>query len=160
MRQLEAYGDAYEHAEPCLLGNQHAEGASALLPVLLARDAAHLSFVYLSEPATFVERFGEYPLESRRRVHHDILCVRETSRFDQRLERRVNFGGRIGAIRQSHLIIGAARAQTVLARLKPKPSIKPSAAPVIPANQLTSGRAYGIASSTTAIAAVASRSPS
>ena len=76
MRQLEAYGDAYEHAEPCLLGNQRAEGTGALLFVLLARDAAHLGVVRLSEPATFAERFGEYPLESGCRVHHDILCVR------------------------------------------------------------------------------------
>lgn len=160
MRQLEAYCDAYEHAEPGLLGNQRAEGTSALLFVLLARDAAHLGFVHLSEPAAFAERFGEYSLEGRRRVYDDVLCVREASRFDQRLERRVNFGSRVGTVGQSHPIIGPTRAQTVLARLKPKPSVRPSAAPVTPASQLTSGRAYGIASNTAAIAAVASRSPS
>lgn len=106
MRQLEAYGDAYEHAKPGLLGNQRANRAGTLLFVLLARDAAHLGVVHLSEPATFAERFGEYSLEGRRRVHDDILCVREASRFDQRLKRRVNFGSRIGTVGQSQLIIG------------------------------------------------------
>lgn len=186
VRQLKAYGDTYEHAEPGLLGNQRADRAGALLLVLLTHDAAHLGVVRLAEPAAFAERFGEYPLESRRRVHNDILRVREASRFDQRLKRPVNLGSRIGAVWQSHPMIGGTRAQTVLvrsnrphaaqpsscgsnhsraaqtvfARLKPKPSVRPSAAPVTPASQLTSGRAYGIASSTAAIAAVASRSPS
>jgi hypothetical protein len=196
VRKLEAYGDAYEHAKPGLLGNQCAEGASALLLVLLTRDATYLGVVRVSEPAAFAERFGEDPLEGGCRVHDDVLCVDEASRFDQRLERRVNFGSRIGAVGQSRSIIGrwepcgdyrrqmrmlnapqiahplvatsvrhsptawVAPIQTVLARLKPKPSVRPSSAPVTPASQLTSGRAYGIASSTAAIAAVASRSPS
>jgi hypothetical protein len=173
VRQLEADGDAYEHAEPGLLGNQRAEGAGALLLVLLARDAAHLGVVHIPEPAAFAERFGEYSLEGRCRVHDNVLCVRETSRFDQRLKRRVNFGCRVGTVGQSRPIISrwepsvlhpsdpqVTSTQTALARLKPKPSVRPSAAPVTPASQLTSGRAYGIASSTAAIAAVASRSPS
>jgi hypothetical protein len=105
VRQLEAYGDAYEHAEPGLLGDQRAERANALLLILLARDAAHLGVVRVSEPATFVERFGEYLLEGRCRVHNDVLRVRETSRLDQRLERRVNFGCRVGTVGQSRSII-------------------------------------------------------
>jgi hypothetical protein len=103
--QLEAYGDAYEHAEPGLLGNQRAEGAGTLLLVLLARDAAHLSVVHLSKPAAFAERFSEDPLERRRCVYDDVLRVREASRFDQRLERRVNFGCRVGTVGQSRSII-------------------------------------------------------
>jgi len=105
VRQLEAYGDAHEHAEPGLLGNQRAEGTNALLFVLLARDAAYLGVVGLAEPAAFAERFGEYSLESRCRVHNDVLCVRETSGFDQRLERHVNFGCRVGTLGQSRSII-------------------------------------------------------
>ncbi len=105
VRQLEANGDAYEHAEPGLLGNQRAEGAYALLLVLLARDSAYLGVVRVSEPAAFAERFGEDPLESGCCVHDDVLCVRETSRFDQRLERRVNFGCRVGTVGQSRSII-------------------------------------------------------
>ncbi len=104
-RQLEAYGDAYEHAEPSLLGNQRAERANALLLVLLARDAAYLGIVCVSEPAAFAERFGEYSLEGRCRVYDNVLCVRETSGFDQRLERRVNFGCRVGTVGQSRSII-------------------------------------------------------
>jgi hypothetical protein len=106
VRQLEAYGGAYEHTEPGLLGNQCAEGAGALLLVLPARDATHLGVVRLSEPAAFAERCGEYPLKGRCGVDDDVLCVRETSWFDQRLERRVNFGSRIGAVGQSRSIIG------------------------------------------------------
>jgi hypothetical protein len=105
VRKLEAYGDAYEHAEPGLLSNQRAEGAGTLLLVLLARDAAHLSVVHVSEPAAFAERFSQYSLEGRCRVHDDVLCMREASRFDQRLERRVNFGCRVGAVGQSRSII-------------------------------------------------------
>jgi hypothetical protein len=105
MRKLEAYGDAYEHAEPGLLGNQHAESTSALLLVLLARDATHLGVMHLSEPAAFAERFSQYSLEGRCRVHDNVLCVREASRFDQRLERRVNFGCRVGTVGQSRSII-------------------------------------------------------
>jgi len=141
MRQLKAYGDTYEHAEPGLLGDQRAERTGALLLVLLSRYAADLGIVHLSEPAAFAERLGEYPLESWCRVHDNVLCMREPSGFDQRLERCVNFGSRIGTVGQSHPIIGAARAQTVLARLNPKPTVRPSTAPVTPASQLTSGRA-------------------
>jgi hypothetical protein len=82
MRKLKAYGDTDEHAEPGLLGYKRANGAGALLLVLLACDAVHLGVMYLPEPATFVERFGEHPLQGGCRVHHDVLCVRETSRFD------------------------------------------------------------------------------
>ena len=85
MRQLEAYGDAHEHAEPGLLGDKRAERANALLLVLLARDASYLGSVRLSKPAAFAERFGEYPLKSRRCVDHDVLCVRKTPWLDQRL---------------------------------------------------------------------------
>lgn len=160
MGQLEAYGYADEHAEPRLLGDERAHGPGALLLIMLSGDAAHLGVVHRSKPTAFAEGFGEYPLQGRSGVHDDILRVRETSGLDQRRERRVHLGCRVGTVGQSHLIIGAASVQTVLTRLKPKPSAVPSAAPVSPASQLTSGRAYGIANSTAAIAAVASRSPS
>jgi hypothetical protein len=54
MRQLEAYGHTYEHAEPGLLGNQRANRTGALLLVLLSHDATHVGVVRRSKPAAFV----------------------------------------------------------------------------------------------------------
>jgi hypothetical protein len=141
MGQLEAYGYADEHAEPRLLGDERAHCPGALLLILLPGDTGYLGVVHRTKPAAFAERFGEYPLQGRGGVHDHVLRVRETSWLDQRGERRVHLGCRVGTVWQSHPIIGGACLQTVLTRLKPKPNAAPSAAPATPASQLTSGRA-------------------
>lgn len=156
--ELEADGNAHEHAEPRLLGHQCANRGGTLLLVVLTRNAAYLRFVGIPEPAAFGERFGKYALKRGSGMDHDILGMCEPPGLDERCQCRVHLRCGVGPIGQSRLIIGAA--QSDLARLRPRPSVKPSSPPVTPAIQLTSGRAYGIASNTAAIAAVPSRSPS
>jgi hypothetical protein len=98
MCQLEADRDADEHAEPGLVCDKRTQRGSSLTLVSLARDTVHLGVVGVTEPAAFGERVGKHSLKRGRGMNYDILRVRKPSRFDQRRQRRVNFGCGVGAI--------------------------------------------------------------
>jgi hypothetical protein len=80
------------------------------VPTALARSPSSYSIdlrvVDRPEPAAFGQRFGQHALKRGCGVHHDVLGVRETPRLDQGRESLIHLGCAIGAIGQSHLIIG------------------------------------------------------
>lgn len=106
MGELEANRDAHEHAKPGLLGHERAHRSSALLLVLLTRDAAYLGVVCLAEPTAFGKRFREYALKRRGSMDDDVLGMGKTPGLNQLRERCVHLGCSVGTIRQGRLIIG------------------------------------------------------
>src|SRR5438552_2777396 len=61
--QLPSHGDAHEHPDPGLLGEERADGADPLLLVGLRGRLQDLALVKLSEPPALLERLREDPLE-------------------------------------------------------------------------------------------------
>ena len=80
-RELEADGDADEHPEAGLLGQQRAHGAQPLVRVVgVPAACATCLLVRVAEPAARVERLVEDPLQPGGRVGDDLLRVAEALR--------------------------------------------------------------------------------
>src|SRR3954451_20748258 len=75
--QLQADGDAHEHPQARLLGQQRPDGELALARVVGAGHLGDLPFMGLAEPSAGVQRLVEDALEPRGGVGDDLLGVGE-----------------------------------------------------------------------------------
>src|SRR5829696_3724724 len=71
--ELEADGDADQHAEPGLLVDERPHGRQPLRRVLDRRRLRQLRLVGGAEPPSLGQRRGEHALQARRRVGDDLL---------------------------------------------------------------------------------------
>src|SRR3954468_17630149 len=90
LRELQPDRDADEHPEPGLLGDERADGAHALVGIVLQRGVCDLALVGRAEPAALGQRRGEQLLQPRRGVRDDLLGVAEATRVAERPDGRVD----------------------------------------------------------------------
>ena len=71
--RLESDGDADEHSEPGLLGDERPHPPYPLVGILLAGHAGDLALVRLAEPTAGVQGLGQHALQLRRDPSDAVL---------------------------------------------------------------------------------------
>ena len=96
--QLEADGDADEHAQARLLGHERAHGQRALLGLAHLRGVGDRGLVRAAEPAALGERAVEDALKPGCGVGHDLLGVGEALGVAKGLHGRVDLLGGVAGL--------------------------------------------------------------